>query len=192
MLALSHHLSPRPSWHQRRLLLEPSDVSLPSVADCEVQPSRLDPPMICSLRVHGLFLARPQIIGRCGSNSSDSVGGCQLTSSGSTSGWGTSSLGSSMEGANDTIWEASNGSDHSPAASGNTSTGSGVPEEGGVSDDACGCPIGNGQRHPSCGGAYLDSCNLGPYSASDVGDGSCQEHLNTEACDYDGGETIPR
>lgn len=48
-------------------------------------------------------------------------------------------------------------------------------------------PIRDGQRHPLCGGEYLDACELGPYSAIDVGDGSCQQHLNTEGCHYDGG-----
>lgn len=36
---------------------------------------------------------------------------------------------------------------------------------------------------------YLDSCELGPYRATDVGDGSCQMHLNTKDCYYDGGMT---
>lgn len=48
-------------------------------------------------------------------------------------------------------------------------------------------PIRDGQRHPLCGGEYLDACELGPYSAIDVGDGSCQQHLNTDGCHYDGG-----
>lgn len=49
-------------------------------------------------------------------------------------------------------------------------------------------PIENGRRHALCGGEYLDNCDLGPYSPNDVGDGSCQQHLNTEGCHYDGGE----
>ncbi|CAM9851915.1 unnamed protein product [Pylaiella littoralis] len=48
--------------------------------------------------------------------------------------------------------------------------------------------IQNGQRHPLCGGEYLNNCDLGPYGVGDVGDGSCQQHLNTEGCHYDGGK----
>ena len=51
-------------------------------------------------------------------------------------------------------------------------------------------PIQNGQRHPLCGGEYLDNCDLGPYLPSDVGDGSCQQYLNTEGCHYDGGKCL--
>lgn len=50
--------------------------------------------------------------------------------------------------------------------------------------------IRNGQRHPLCGGEYLDDCDLGPYGVGDVGDGSCQQHLNTEGCHYDGGKFL--
>ncbi|CAM9906296.1 unnamed protein product, partial [Scytosiphon promiscuus] len=49
-------------------------------------------------------------------------------------------------------------------------------------------PIEDGRRHPLCGGAYLDDCDLGPFRSTDIGDGSCQQHLNTEGCSYDGGE----
>lgn len=48
-------------------------------------------------------------------------------------------------------------------------------------------PIFDGQRHPYCGGIRLDLCNFGAYTADDVGDGSCQQQLNTEECYYDGG-----
>lgn len=50
--------------------------------------------------------------------------------------------------------------------------------------------IQNGQRHPLCGGEYLNNCDLGPYGVGDVGDGSCQQHLNTEGCHYDGGKLL--
>lgn len=50
--------------------------------------------------------------------------------------------------------------------------------------------IRNGQRHPLCGGEYLNECDLGPYLSSDVGDGSCEQHLNTEGCHYDGGKFV--
>lgn len=59
---------------------------------------------------------------------------------------------------------------------------------GGTSAVNAAGPIENGWRHALCGGEYLDNCDLGPYSPSDVGDGSCQQHLNTEGCHYDGGE----
>ncbi|CAM9341489.1 unnamed protein product, partial [Ectocarpus fasciculatus] len=58
---------------------------------------------------------------------------------------------------------------------------------GGTSAANVAGPIENGRRHALCGGEYLDNCDLGPYSPSDVGDGSCQQHLNTEGCHYDGG-----
>lgn len=51
-------------------------------------------------------------------------------------------------------------------------------------------PIRNGQRHPLCGGEYLNECDLGPFLPSDVGDGSCQQHLNSEGCHYDGGKFL--
>ncbi|CAM9296728.1 unnamed protein product [Ectocarpus sp. 12 AP-2014] len=59
---------------------------------------------------------------------------------------------------------------------------------GGTSALKAAGPIENGRRHALCGGEYLDNCDLGPYRPSDVGDGSCQQHLNTEGCHYDGGE----
>lgn len=68
-----------------------------------------------------------------------------------------------------------------------TATGGATDEESPVDDSSYDDPIRDGQRHPLCGGEYLDACELGPYSSVDVGDGSCQQHLNTEGCHYDGG-----
>lgn len=97
-------------------------------------------------------------------------------------------------------WNLSKGSTYSPSSS-FSAEGSAVKQEGhdtsyfsdspgGTSSEG---PMKDGRRHPLCGGEYLDGCDLGPYRSTDVGDGSCQQHLNTADCHYDGGEfTRPR
>lgn len=62
-----------------------------------------------------------------------------------------------------------------------------IPSQGGTRTEG---PILNGRRHPLCGGQYFEGCDLGPYAVTDIGDGSCQQHLNTEGCHYDGGESL--
>lgn len=115
-----------------------------------------------------LFVGIPQIRGDCGWDMSK---GPESSSASSSSAH--------------TYWDYTTGSagDHVSSAG---SDNDGAPGRDAENDG----PIRNGKRHPLCGGEYLDKCDLGPYLPSDVGDGSCQLHLNTEGCHYDGGKFL--
>lgn len=109
----------------------------------------------------------PQIRGDCGWNMSN--GSASVSSSSSSGPYA------------HTYW------DYTPGSAGDedfSGVYTGAPGRNAENDG----PIRNGRRHPLCGGEYLDRCDLGPYLSSDVGDGSCEQHLNTEECHYDGGK----
>lgn len=120
-----------------------------------------------------LTVGPPQIRGDCGRDSSNGTASSSPSSSSSVS-------------SAHTYWDYTVGSAEDQGSS--RGYYGGVP--GRTNSDSNG-PIRNGRRHPVCGGEYLDDCDLGPYLSVDVGDGSCQQHLNTEGCHYDGGKLLP-